>query len=74
MENGYRNPGIVVAAVVLAYILSVGPVAGLMRKGIIPARFGPFIEAVYSPLEYTYDHMPAAKTAFDWYIGLWTPR
>lgn len=52
----------------VAYPLSLGPVAVLHDKNMVPDGVG----VIYKPLEYLYHHSPPVKRALDWYVeDLW---
>jgi hypothetical protein len=50
----------------VAYAFSPGPVIKLLGSNPPMA-----IEAVYAPLIYLYDHVPAVQSFYDWYFKLW---
>jgi hypothetical protein len=65
-----RNTGIGVAAALLLYALSVGPVARLAQQGIISPKVSAI---VYAPLIWLHDHDKIlAKPILEWYVGSWT--
>jgi hypothetical protein len=75
LEAANEKPGSLwvlwsVIALLLAYPLSVGPVA-LAYKNTRPPNFVP---AIYAPLEYAYHNSAFAHRALDWYLKLWGTR
>ena len=59
----------------LFYVLSIGPVAGMLDAGWIPRRCEPTLEVVYSPLIWTANNVPTVESVFTSYIHLWvTPN
>jgi len=70
-----RKVWILMASVAL-YILSVGPVIGVLVARGAENNNGPLCEAVvvfYSPLTLISDHIPPLSKAFQWYIGVFCP-
>jgi hypothetical protein len=59
-----------VVALLLAYPLSLGPVA-LAYKTKRPPNF---ISDMYEPLEYVYHRSALAHNAIDWYLHVWGVR
>jgi len=49
------------------YVLSVGPVAKLNDKGLIPDSVG----VIYEPLGWASDRVPPLDQFLDWYLKLW---
>jgi len=60
----------VALAVLLAYPLSLGPVAKLYDKRPT-ASVPPAARTFYAPLGQAYDRSKEVKAVFDWYVGLW---
>ena len=58
-----------VPVLLLAYGLSIGPVAKIFGPSPSPA-----LRAFYSPLGYLYYNVPVAKSFYDWYAKLWGIR
>ena len=67
--RGWGGLWILVGLSLIAYPLSVGPVAKLLDRGLIPeAGF----RAMYRPLGILCDHSPLAVRFFRWYLqGVW---
>ena len=54
---------------IVVYVLSTGPVEGLEKKGLVPAGAA---DAIYAPLGFLCDHIPAVQRFFVWYVErLW---
>ncbi len=61
----------IVAAVLLLYPLSVGPVALLLKLGVIPASVEPVVRALYAPLNWLGDRSSLVTVLVRWYLELW---
>jgi hypothetical protein len=62
---------VVLAVLMVAYPLSVGPVQWLDDRGQLPSWADKPIAVVYAPLDWIIQHSDAARMAAEWYIGLW---
>jgi len=57
------------------YVLSIGPVAGMLDAGWIPRRCEPTLEVAYSPVIWTANNVPAVESVFTSYMLFWvTPN
>lgn len=63
-SHAARNTGIGVAAVLLLYVLSTGPVARLRMKGHI-FEDNAFFNALYVPLRWSFEHNASAEIFLD---------
>jgi hypothetical protein len=61
----------IVAAVFLLYPMSVGPVALLLKLGVIPASAEPVVRALYAPLSWLGDRSSLLTAFVRWYLELW---
>jgi hypothetical protein len=61
-------------ALLLVYVLSIGPVAILIKNGWFDRHksAGKWAEIFYAPVILAYDKVPSFRESLDWYIGLWT--
>lgn len=58
--------------VVAFYVLSVGPVVGLVDRGYISAEWVDTVLLPWIPLDWVYEAGPEnVRRGLDWYIGLW---
>lgn len=74
-KSGFAGPVTVAAAcllvlVPLLYILSAGPVIGLMYRGYISQST---TMTVYSPLAFVSDKFTPLKEGMNWYVDLFRP-
>jgi hypothetical protein len=53
------------------YVLSTGPVGWLWDRGYISMRP---LNAVYAPLDWSYDHFSVVRHVLDPYLRLWVRR
>jgi hypothetical protein len=53
---------------VALFVLSLGPVAKLYSKKLIPPSAEAAIESVYAPLIYLVSHSPSAGRLYLWYL------
>jgi len=59
----------------LLYVLSIGPVAGMLEAGWISKHWEPTLEVAYSPLLWTANRVPPVESALTNYMLLWvTPN
>ena len=58
-----------VAALILSYPLSVGPLDALERKGWLPPAVCSLLPAYYSPLRWLYERNEMVKMFYDFYLG-----
>jgi hypothetical protein len=77
MEERRSHGGVLIAVVILLlmalpllYVFSIGPVAAYYRGGTpVP----PAVEGFYAPLQWLAESSDTARQFFEWYIGLWVP-
>ena len=62
-----------VLGILVAYILSVGPVVGMASRRMIPEAAIPSLIALYEPLDLA-TREPAIRKLINGYINLWMPR
>jgi hypothetical protein len=62
----------IATALVVAYVLSVGPVVMLNHRRP-PESPPPWGMEVYAPLFWIYQYSKDVRKFFDWYEGLWIP-
>jgi hypothetical protein len=60
---------VLVIAVPLVYVASLGPVSWLAERGMISTDEGSVATTVYAPLQYASNNSPAAETAIVWYTS-----
>ncbi len=71
-ETSRMGPSLAFAALVLiAYPLSVGPMVRLAENGYI-AEDNAFFTAIYVPLAFLVERVPAIKVVLFSYLGLWS--
>ena len=59
-------------AILLLYVLSVGPVARMVQKGVLP-RDSRCLASLYSPLDWAYRNTPLHKL-LGMYCHVWCPQ
>jgi hypothetical protein len=57
----------------LAYVLSIGPVVGLHRRGRLSVRPDSLTRRVYYPLGWAGSRFPPLRNAVEWYLSWWKP-
>lgn len=71
-SHGRGGAGLVaVLALLLAYPLSLGPVAYMGAKGWLPAQPPPWFTRVYGPLVWTARKVPPAGQVLQAYLNWW---
>ena len=72
-NNRERSPLVVAAVVVVAlpvlYVLSIGPVAWLQQHGFDSGN--QFLGRHYAPIHYLADHCEVFRDFMRWWISLW---
>jgi hypothetical protein len=59
--------------IIVIYILSPGPVIGLIERGYISSdRALAVVTKVYAPLDLL-DRWPPSQAVLEWYVDLWMP-
>ncbi len=56
--------------VAILYVLSIGPVAMLLRQGLLPKASMPILRSFYMPLELLGNYIPLVRDLFEWYMEL----
>lgn len=67
-KSDHRAAIALVAMLPLLYVLSIGPVFALDRRGVIPASS--FLEKFYYPIDWLYRH-ETFRGPIDQYLKLW---
>jgi hypothetical protein len=75
-EQPRRTPSflwaLALAIMLCCYPLSLGPIAWLYERNLIPERIEPALETCYQPLDWMYTSGPPfVRTACDWYLNVW---
>jgi len=62
---------LVLVALPVLYVASVGPAVLLASRGMIQGDENSFAARFYSPLSFAHERCPPVGQALDWYIALW---
>lgn len=58
----------------MTYVLSTGPVVGLVAGGYIDPAWLPTVEVAYGPLEWVAINVPGVGHAIQGYVDWWVPE
>jgi hypothetical protein len=70
--HGYMI-GVVLAALPVIYILSIGPIVGAAQRGFLPEPVLAFLEVFYAPLIVVLDRPSTLSAALEAYCAFWEP-
>jgi hypothetical protein len=62
---------LVLVALPVLYVASVGPAVLLASRGMIQGDENSFAARFYSPLSFVHSNCEPARQALDWYVSLW---
>ncbi len=62
---------LVLVALPVLYVASVGPAVLLAQRGVIQGDENSFAARFYSPLSFAHSNCEPARQALDWYVSLW---
>jgi hypothetical protein len=62
----------IAVALLLVYVLSIGPAIWFSDRGMIPK---PVVLSIHAPVYWVYERAPVPiQSGMDWYVGLWMKR